>query len=413
MEIRVIGLNHKRAPVEVRERMAVPDAKLPEALDGLAMPEAVILSTCNRVEIYATAEDARERAESFLSERHGLEPDSLRPYLYEHRGIDAVRHLFRVAAGLDSLVVGETQILSQVKTAYQTAHSFGRTGRILNSLFQNALRAAKRVHSETGIAEKNVSVSSVAAGLAEKIFQDLAARTTLVIGAGETGELTLQALRDRGVGRVLVANRTLERARAVVEKSGGEAHELSALPELLPRSDIVISCVATEGILLHVPLLREALRARRNAPMFLIDIAVPRNIEPEVNALDNIYLFNIDDLESIVNQNRKERGRELERCEPIIESEAYGFLRQVEHVDVAALVSQLRSHLQAVGDEELERALGRLGELSPKQKEELDHMVHRMVYKVLHSPTTALREEAENGRIENLSHLLKRLFRLT
>lgn len=417
MEISVTGLNHKRAPVELREKLAVAEAALPHALaevqKALAAEEMVILSTCNRVEIYSVHDAAAPPAEGvvrFLSERHAIPPGTLAPALYRYQGSEAVRHLFRVASSLDSMVVGESQITGQVKDAYLAAKEAGATGRVFNRLFQHALYVSKRVRSTTSIGEKNVSVPSVAARLAEKIFQSLASKRLVVLGAGETAELTAGAFRARGVTELSVVNRTVEKARELADRFAGKACALEDLARVLPEGDIVIACVAGDGYLLSPADVRAALAARRSEPMFLIDLGVPRNVNPEVNEVDNVYLYDVDDLESIVQQNVVEREREVERCLPLIEEETQAFFKEVTPPDVTALLVALREKLQAIGDDEARRTLAKLEGLPPDQRDEILEMSRRIINKVLHTPTERLRGAALDGQSHTIIELVRKLF---
>lgn len=419
MEIRVTGLNHKRAPVELREKLAVAGDALARALgdlrQGLGAQEMVILSTCNRVELYSVHDGpppGPDAVAGILASRHGVPPDVLLPALYHHQGPEAVRHLFRVASSLDSMVLGETQIIGQVKDAYQAALEAGATGRVFNRLFQHALHVAKRVHTSTSLGEKNVSVPSVAARLAENVFQDLAHKRLVIVGAGEMGELTVAAFRNRGVAEVLVVNRTIENARALADRYGGRAHALDELPKVLPQADVVITCIRSDAYVLSPEQIEAALAARRQVPMFLIDLAVPRNIHPGVNDLDNVYLFNIDALESNVQQNLVEREREVARCMPLVEEEARVFLREVTPGDVGALLSQLRESLHTIGEEESKRTLGRLNGLSEDQRKEVQEMSRRIINKVLHSPLETLRGGGLEGPAHTIIELVRKLFGL-
>lgn len=419
MDLRVTGLNHTRAPVELREKLAVDERTLPATLaelrGALGASEIVVLSTCNRVEIYTAHEAETPGAEEVgrvLAARRGVDPAALSPVLYHHQGPDAVRHLFRVASSLDSMVLGETQIIGQVKDAYLAAKEAGGTARVFNRLFQQALAVAKRVHSETSLSEMNVSVSSVAARLAGKIFQDLGTKTLAILGAGETAELTVEAFRARGVTRLLVVNRTLENARALAEARGGSAHALEELPLLLPRADIVVACLRADAFVVTPELARGAMTARRQEPMFFIDISVPRNIHPEINQLENVYLYDIDDLQAIVRQNVVEREREAERAEPIIEQETRTFLKEVTPVDAGALLGALRDRFHAIGDEETKRALAKLNGLSENQKAEVVELTRRLVNKILHAPSEALRGGGLNSETRQISDLIRKLFGL-
>ena len=419
MEISVTGLNHKRAPVELREKLAVAEAALQAALAELqqsfSAQEMVILSTCNRVELYSVHDGAPPETSAIaevLAKRHGVPTDALAPALYHHQGSDAVRHLFRVTSSLDSMVLGETQIIGQVKDAYLAAQAAGATGRVFNRLFQQALAVAKRVHTTTSIGEKNISVPSVAARLAEKIFQDLARKRLVIIGAGEMGELTVGAFRVRGVTQIHVVNRSIENARALADKVGGKAHLLDELGLVLPLGDIVIACIRSDGYALGVEQVETALAARRHDPMFLIDIAVPRNIHPGVNDIDNVYLYNIDNLEQIVQQNVVDREREVSRSMPIVEEETQAFWKDMTPPDVTALLTQLRERMHAIGDEELKRTLGKLNGLSENQRQELQELTRRIVNKVLHPPSEMLRSSGIDTTSRSLSELIRKLFGL-
>lgn len=417
MEIRVTGLNHRRAPVELREKLAVDGAALPAALaelrKGLGADELVVLSTCNRVELYSVHEGAAPGAEqvaALLAARHAVAADQLAPALYHHQGPDAVRHLFCVASSLDSMVLGETQIIGQVKEAYQAAREAGATGRVFNRLFQHALHVAKRVHRSTSLGEKNVSVPSVAARLAEKIFQDLSRKRLVIVGAGEMGELTVAAFRNRGVSEIHVVNRTLENARSLADRHGGQAHTLDQLPKVLPLGDVVIACIRSEAYVLTPAHVESALGARRQVPMFLIDISVPRNIHPGVNEIDNVYLYNIDDLESIVQQNVADREKEVGICMPMVEEETRVFLREVTPADVGVLLTQLREALHAIGEEESRRTLARLNGLSEEQKKEVLELSRRIVNKILHAPSESLRGGALEESAHRIIELVRKLF---
>lgn len=417
MQLAIVGVNHTRAPLELRERLAFAPAELAAALsalrDALHSSEEVILSTCNRVELYLVRDEPSGPVDaavaSFLAASKGVPIDRVAPVLYAHTGADAVRHLFKVVSSLDSMVLGETQIIAQVKAAYQAARDAGRAGRVFNQLFQKALFVAKRVHSTTSIGDRNVSVPSVAARLAAKVFQDLSSKRVLILGAGDTGALTLQVFKERGVGDILVVNRTLDRAQELVARVGGHAQPLDQLPHLLPLADIVIACLQSQDFVIAPPLVSAALQSRRGEPMFFIDLAVPRNINPEVNRLDNVYLFNVDDLESIVNQNLVEREKEVARALPVIESEAAATLKDLELVDVERVLVELRRSCHDIGDAEMKRTLDRL-DLAAAQREEVEQLIRRILNKILHSPTTALKEEAHDGRSYTLVELALRLF---
>ncbi|MFN3486663.1 MAG: glutamyl-tRNA reductase, partial [Planctomycetota bacterium] len=295
---------------------------------------------------------------------------------------------------------------------YFAAKEAGATGPVFNRLFQHALYVAKRVHSTTALGERQVSVSSVAARMAEKVFQDLSSKTLVVLGAGETGELTVAAFRNRGVTRIHVVNRTLEHARALAERAGGQAHTLAELPQVLPRGDVVLACLRFEGYALGPAEVRAAMKVRRQEPMFFIDIAVPRTIDPAVNEIESVYLFDIDDLETIVRQNLEEREREVARCLPLVEAETQVFLKEITPPDVTALLAHVRERLTAMADEELRRTLARLNGLSEAQKQEVSELARRIINKVLHAPSEALRGGGLSESDYTLVELVRKLFGL-
>jgi glutamyl-tRNA reductase len=312
----VVGLNHHTTPIEWRERLHFPTDTLEGPLEKLAQysegGERVILSTCNRVEIYGHVQHLAHgsgRLHQFLSDYHGIVAETLTPYLYVHHGAAALRHLFRVVSSLDSLVIGESQIAAQVKEAFAIARHANATGAVFNHVFERALAVAKRMRTETRLGEQAVSVSYAAVQLAMKIFQDLSAKTVLILGAGEMSKLTARHLISRGVRHLLVANRTPERAMELASKLQGQGVALAELPTYLPKADIIVSSTGAAEIIIHRADVQRALQLRKNRAMFFIDIAVPRDIDPAVNALDNVYLYDIDDLQHVVEEHRKTRAR--------------------------------------------------------------------------------------------------------
>ncbi|MBI2898651.1 MAG: glutamyl-tRNA reductase [Planctomycetes bacterium] len=413
MGLRVTGLNHRRAPVEVRERLAVAPGSLPSVLADFraesGAAETVILSTCNRVEVYHVHPAEPPDIAGFLARRHGFRTEELAPLLYVHDGSDAARHLFEVVAGFDSMVPGETQVLGQARDAYHAARDAGHTGRVLNRLFQSAFAAAKKMHTETALAEISVSVPSVATRLAGKVFTDLSTKTLLILGAGETGRLTLESFRERGVKRFLVVNRTVERAQAL----SAEAFGLDEMPAVFPRADLVIACITAEGYAITPDHVRTALRARRQAPILLLDLGVPRNVHPDVNRLDNVYLFDVDDLQEIVRQNLREREKEIGTRRPLLEHEALAAMAQVDALDVQRVLARLREACHRIGGEEAQKTLSKLQGLDPAARDEVAYLVERVINRILHTPTTALKAEARNGDSFALIELAARLFGLT
>jgi glutamyl-tRNA reductase len=420
MNILVLGLNHKTAPVEVREKLAFSPAKVGEALARLRqqMPtlEAVVLSTCNRVELYTASEGAppsQEALAQFLAEFHGLQPEALLPHLYALGDRDAVKHLFMVASSLDSMVLGESEIKAQVTEAYMLAAQHEATGKLLNALFQASLGIAKEVHTHTAISAGKVSVSSVAVDFAERIFQNFSDKGVLVIGAGEMSEQTLKHLVDRGVHSVIVANRTYDRAVALAEDYGGEAIRFELLADALPRADIVISSSGAPHYVIHPDQVRDAMRRRKSSPMFFIDISVPRNVDPRVNDLENVYLFNIDDLQQAVNRNLEEREKELEKCLALVEDGVARFVQSQAGAKVAPTITKLSDALHQIKDQEMARLLPKIENLSEKDKNEIDHMADRIVHKILHGPLEELKAAAQDGRGHTYIQAIKRLFRIS
>jgi glutamyl-tRNA reductase len=420
MELFVLGLNHKTAPIEVRERLAVAERDVPRVLEALGevpeLAERMLLATCNRAEVYGVAEgplpQTVDGVVEALARFHRLERDAFAPALYTLSAGDAARHVFRVAASLDSIVVGEPQILGQVKAAYATALAQESTGIILSNLLEQAFHVAKRVRTETGIAESPVSISSVAVDLARKIFGDLAGRTVLILGAGEMAELALRHLMEDGVRSILVANRSYDRAAALAKQFQGRAVTFDDFPAEMVEADIVISSTAAP----HAILRREEMEAitlrRRHRPIFLIDIANPRDIDPACNEVDNVYLYNIDDLQAVVAANLQGRGREAERAGGIIEREVEVFQEWLRGLDVVPTIVSLRSRIEEIRATELAKAMARLGELSPQQRETIAAMTTAMVNKILHQPMTELRRRAVQQDAHLYSSVLRRLFGL-
>jgi glutamyl-tRNA reductase len=386
MAIVVIGLNHTTAPVAVRERLAFSDATLAQALGHFCPPEVqelVILSTCNRVEVYMQTRDVDASAASwvaFMAAYHAVPSPQFTPHLYQLSDLEAVRHLFRVAASLDSLVLGEPQILGQVKAAYLAAHTAGRTGSILAQLFERALRVAKTIRTETGISDHAVSVSYAAVELAKKIFESLQQRTVMVLGAGDTAELAARHLANQGIGMMFIANRTSERAVHLAQ-----ALQAKAIPWV---------------------------RARRSRPMFFIDIAVPRDVDPLVNTLENVFLYDIDDLHNVVQENRRERQREALTAEELIWQEVRQFEQWLAVRDAVPTIVALRQHAEAIRLQELNKALHKFGPLDERQRRVLEALTCGIVNKLLHAPTISLKRASQEGQVRDAVHLVRHLFNL-
>jgi len=416
MNLHTVGLNHDSAPVEIREKIAFSTSSVPIALSSFTqsfpLSEAVILSTCNRVEIYATSPGNslnKEALLDFFSAFHGLPKEKFADHMYHYQDMNAVRHLFFVASSLDSLVRGETQILSQVKEAYMTATSAETTGSILNQLFQRSLNVAKEVHTRTSIGKGKVSVSSVAVDLAIKVFKDFSGKTIFIIGAGETCELVLKHLVERGAKTAIVANRNYDKAKALAEEYDGKAINYQSLEDYLPQADIIISSTASPRPVIHTEHIKHAIKARRGNPMLLIDIAVPRDIDPEIAKIDNVYLYNIDDLQTVVNGNIDDREKELGKCQTIIDKEVEQFMAWFEELKIGPAIAQLRNHFHEIGEQELERLRPKLGEIAHEEWEHIVYSMQRTLNKILHKPAKVGKEKAKNGGgyqyVETIKHL--------
>jgi glutamyl-tRNA reductase len=418
MRIHVTGLNHEAAPVHVREKLAFARHRLPEALAALrrleGVDEAAILSTCNRVEVYVCTDGppTENLVRDFLGSFHGVWPETFAKYTYSRDDADVVAHLFRVASGLDSMVLGEAQITGQVREAYETASESGTAGRVLHRLFQQALSVAKRVRSHTEIGAGRASVGSVAVELAERIFESLADRTVLVVGAGEMGESVVRALRAAGSETTLVANRTFERAEALAEEWGGAAVRYDELPAHLARADIVISSTDAPHYVIRPDDVAAAVRERRGRSLFLIDIAVPRDIDPAAGDVDGCYLYNVDDLQAVVAETLARREEELGRCETIVAAEQEEFLRWLGRLTVAPTIGELSARLHAIKGAELEALLNRLPDLSDEDRQEIERMADRLVNKILHQPIQALRETSASEHREGFLSAVLHLFGL-
>jgi glutamyl-tRNA reductase len=393
----LVGTSHNHAPVELREQLALD----PEAAGALAarlgedVGEAVALSTCNRVCLYLATDDAdaaRERAIGELLAVSGADRETLEPCLYVKEDEEAARHLFRVASGLDSLVPGEAEILGQVRGAYESAGP--AAGPVLHRLFRQALHVGKRVRRETSIGENPASVSSAAAELAARVFDDLGRRSVLLIGAGKMGELAARNLVSRGVSRLCVANRSTARAAELADRLGAEAIGLDAVPEELGRTDVVISATGSSGLVVTADTVRQTLRVRRGRPIFFVDIAVPRDLDPAINELDGCYLFDVDDLERVVQESLAGRLDEAGRAETIAAAEAEEFRAWQLSREVVPAIAQLRRRGEEIRRAELERAQSRLERLSPSERQAVELLTAGIVAKLLHAPTVRLKAAA-------------------
>ncbi|MEW6584339.1 MAG: glutamyl-tRNA reductase [Nitrospirota bacterium] len=415
MKVFVVGLNHKIADLDVREKLAFNGPKLEEGLMLFSelpeVQEAIILSTCNRVELYANVTDpgkASESVKKFLSEFHGINRASLENSLYIYDDINAVKHVFRVASSLDSMVVGEPQILGQLKDAYEFALSKKTTGILLNKLMKKAISVAKRVRTETRIAENAVSISFAAVELARKIFTDLSKKVCMLLGAGEMAELAARHLINNGVKEVLVANRTFERACDLAKEFNGRPVKFEDFIHEMVRADIVICSTGAPTYVLLKSQMQKVMKERKQRQVFLIDISVPRNIDPEINDLDNVYLYNIDDLQGVVNANVSERQKEAEKAERIIGEEIETFLKWRSSLDSVPTIRALRDKAEEIKKEELEKLLHKFPGIEDKEREAIEYMAAALVNKLMHPPTAALKEGGDDKA--GLVALIKRLY---
>lgn len=414
----VIGLNHRTAPVEVRERLSFSNEQAREFLTKLrskpGVSAVVLLSTCNRTEFYMffTNEIARTAVIEVLCQRAGLEFSELKRYLYVYTENDCVRHLFRVAAGLDSMVLGETQILGQVKDAYQLALEAGTTGGYFNALFQQALAVGKRVRTETGIDKNPVSVSYAAVELAKQNLGSIEGRNVLVVGAGKMSELTVKHLVANGVTGVIVSNRSFERAEELASRFGGRAVRFDELYRWMERADIVISCTGASHYVIHAREMAEVMAKRRGAKIFMIDIAVPRDVEPAVATLPGIVLFDIDALQGVVDGNLAERQRMAAEAERIIEEEVEGFRRRQAEQAVIPTVVALKKLGEEIKQKELRRAFNRLGDLSDYERRVIMSLANSIANQLLHEPVRRLKDLALTSQGLFYAEAVQELFKL-
>lgn len=412
----LVGLNHRSAPVELRERLSCAAHELPAVLAELArephVAESLVLSTCNRFEVLACANGSNPDLLSFLARRARVALPEIKAHAYELQGEHVIQHLFRVACSLDSMVVGEPQILGQMKEAYALAHAHGAAQTHLDALLSRAFAVAKRVRNETLIGGSAVSVASVAVDLAKKIFGSLEGRTVYLVGAGKMIELSLRHLLASGAGTILVSNRTFERACALAERYAGTAIPFEQMHEFIPQADIVITSTGAPQPIFRREQGEEFMQRRRNRPMFFIDIAVPRDVAPEMNRVDGLFVYDIDDLQQAVASNVADRGREAERAEAIILEEVGRFRARIRELDVVPTIVDLQGSMELLRQTEIERVRGRLGRLTPQQEEAIDALTKGIVNKVLHTPIAALKTAAKTERSESVIDMVAQLFNL-
>ncbi len=417
MNLILAGINHRTAPVEVRERVNIEDARLVAALKNViqraGIRESIIFSTCNRVEVLANAEDQLDPEpviRQFLADFHHCDLSAYESYLYWRRQQDAVLHLFRVASSLDSMILGEPQILGQVKRAFLIAQEAGAVKGELFEVVNQALTVARKVRRETGLGQAAVSVPYAAVELARAIFGRLEGKALFLIGAGKMSEIASRHLLRSGANEIYVSNRTLDRSRELAQKFHGAAIPFEDLLDNLHKADIVISSTAAPDFIIRKEQVEQILAVRKHRPIFFVDIAVPRNVDPAVNDLESAYVYDIDDLQQVVDANRKQREKEAERAEEIVHQEVQKLVRRLASRAVAPTIVALEQRLAAIRDKEMERFRSRLGALTPDQRDAVDQLTQGILNKILHGPITELKSEAGNPEHGTLVHLVRKIF---
>jgi len=419
MNIVVVGLSHKTATVEIREKLAFSPTQMEKPLQVLVglegITEGVIVSTCNRVEVYVTTKDIAggiARVKRFLADYHNFPIETLEQHIYSLHGEDAIRHVFRVASSLDSMVVGEPQILGQIKTSYGYAAEYRSSGIILNRFLHKAFSVAKRVRTETKIASSAVSVAFAAVELARKIFSDLSDKTVMLIGAGEMCELAAKHFLNSGVRGLMVTNRTFERAERLADEFGGKAVRFDDLFEQLHKADIILSSTGAPHTIIGAADLEEVMRRRRQKSMFFIDIAIPRDIDPAVNDVENVYLFTVDDLQEVVASNLQQRSEEAKKAEEIVNEEIGQFFKWLSSLDVTPTIVALRSKFDEIRRLELEKTLANWKDLPPDGQKRLEALTNAIMNKLLHPPTTLIKQAGQGGRTDLYVDAVRALYGL-
>ena len=417
MKLLLTGLSHKTAPVHLRERLAIADSRLPQALHelhNLGAAEAVVLSTCNRVEFAVSTTEDRDPGpvlEQFLT-NWDVPRAVFDGHLYRFEAREAIRHIFRVASSLDSMVVGEPQILGQMKAAYAAAKSEGSVGGVLESVMTRAFSAAKRVRSETGIGQMAVSVSYAAVELARLRFGSLSGQKVLIIGSGKMGELAARHLKRSGANKIFVTNRTKERAEEMARLFDGRTVDYASFPAMLHEIDIVIASSGAPHFILTREQMHRVIGQRRNKPMFLIDIAVPRNIDPSVNEIDGVFLYDVDDLAAVVNANLKERGKQAEQAEAIVDEEVDNMMARLRIEGVTPTIVNLQEQLEEIRASEMARSLRRMPGLTPEQQQQIDAMTRSIINKIAHGPISELRRHATEPEGDRAIEVIRKIFHL-
>jgi len=415
MYLTILGINHRTAPVEVRGQVAFPPEQLPRALEEITgldnIREAAILSTCNRTELYCAIQtNTLAPVTDWLCAFHGIGKDTLQPHLYSFEGADAVRHILRVAAGLDSMILGEPQILGQMKDSFKQASRAGSLDTLISRLFQHTFSVAKQIRTDTAIGASPVSVAFAAVSLSRQIFGSLEKQTTLLIGAGETIELAARHLKEHGIGKMVIANRTLDRALQLASQFDGYGISLEQIPAHLAEADIIISSTGSPDFILDRDMVREALAGRKHRPVFMVDIAVPGDIDPRVADLDDIYHYTVDDLHQVIEENLKSRREAATQAEEIIEVQTGHFMAWLKSLDAVPAIRAYRDHAGAIGEIEIEKARQRLnnGE-DPHQV--MESLARNIINKLAHDPSVNLRQAVEEGQT-SLLETVRTLFNL-
>lgn len=415
MTLLALGINYTTAPVAIRERLAFPTEILSDAVKDLwqqqQISEAAILSTCNRTEIYCTVQNSNiDPVLDWIARNRQLKLTEFQPYLYAHTDNALIRHIFRVASGLESMVLGEPQILGQMKTAYQTANTAGTLGKNLGKLFQHTFSTAKKVRTDTAIGSSSVSVAFAAVQLSKQIFDDLSEQTAVLIGAGETIELTARHLHQNGIGRIIIANRTYDKAHSLASQFNGYAIALSELPLHIAEADIIVSSTASQLPILGKGLVESAIKKRKHKPIFMVDLAVPRDIEPEVEKLNDVYLYTVDDLQNIISENLNSRRQAAEQAEEIIDANVEHFSAWMRAQTVQSTIVDYRQKAAQLQQESLNKALTALKSgYSPEDA--LQQLAHTLTNKLIHTPCTQLRKASENER-HDLIAAAREIFKL-
>jgi len=411
-------LNHRSAKLDIRQRASFNADQLPEGLKRLSgrpgILEAMIVSTCNRVEILSNADplpSGSESIEAFLSDYSGISLPLLSPRLYRYTDDQAIRHLFRVASSLDSMILGEPQILGQVKACYSAAVAAGTVGSYLNSLLQAAFRTAKRVRSETSIGEYSVSVSSAAVELVRKIFGDLQKKSILIVGAGKMGEAAIRYLAETGAKSIYIANRSPETARDLAERFNAMAVPFDEFPEWASRADVIITSTGAPDMIIDPPMVQRIMHDRKNAPVVFIDISVPRNVDPRVGDVDHVFYYDIDDLQAVVEANLNERTKAAAAAEKIVDQEVQAFCTKLKSFDVAPVVVQVQSRIDEICRTELQRSLKKIGPQDPRQIEELESMISRIAGKIAHPLIMQLRNSRDSMDETAYMEMIQRIFK--